>query len=150
MPSGATRDASTPFTAFTTFWPPPGGFFISGVHILNRPTSLIADLIARLDPDLRYEYQERAGIMEFDGGLPRDEAEARALVDLLRRHPGALIGLHALQVESRGAPAYVFTTDLAFARDRLPRLGVRVIAEMDPAEVIRTHFRGTALLVSFG
>ena len=36
-------------------------------------------------------YDERAGIAEFDGGLPRPEAEARALecclVEWLNRHP---------------------------------------------------------------
>ena len=68
---------------------------------MNRPASLIADLLVRLDPDLRYQFEERAGIMEFDGGLSRDEAEALALVDLLRPHPGALVGLAALQVENR-------------------------------------------------
>ena len=117
---------------------------------MNRPPSLIADLVDRLDVELRYEYEERAGIIEFDGGQPRDEAEALALIDLLRRHPGALIGLSALQVENRGDPAFVFTTDLNFARDQLPTLGVTVIDVVDPAEVIRTHFNGTALLVSFG
>jgi len=117
---------------------------------MNRPASLIADLLVRLDPELRYEFEERAGIMEFDGGLSRDEAEALALLDLLRRHPGALVGLAALQVENRGRPAFVFTTSLDFARDHLPTFGVTVIHIVDPAEVIRTHFKGTALLVGFG
>ncbi len=117
---------------------------------MNRPASLIADLLVRLDPDLRYQFEERAGIMEFDGGLSRDEAETLALIDLLRRHPGALIGLAALQVENRGRPAFVFTTNLDFARDHLPTLGVTVIDIVDPAEIVRTHFGGTALLVRFG
>ncbi|MCH8683885.1 hypothetical protein [Pedomonas mirosovicensis] len=30
------------------------------------------------DADLLDDYEERAAIMEFDGGLPRQEAEARA------------------------------------------------------------------------
>jgi hypothetical protein len=34
--------------------------------------------LAEWKPDLLYEYHERAGILRFDGGLPRDEAEARA------------------------------------------------------------------------
>ena len=29
-------------------------------------------------PDLREAYEERAAIMEFDGGLPREEAERQA------------------------------------------------------------------------
>jgi hypothetical protein len=39
--------------------------------------TLRADLAA-WKPDLVYEYHERAGILEYDARLPRDEAEARA------------------------------------------------------------------------
>ena len=53
--------------------------------------SLIADLLDRLDTERRYEFEERAGTIEFDSKVPRDEAEALALLDLLRSHPG----LHA-------------------------------------------------------
>ena len=116
----------------------------------SLPLSLIADLIDRLDVELRYEFEERAGIIEFDAGQTRDQAELLALVDLLRSHPGALVGVTALQVQNRGAPAFVFTTDIDFARDQLPTLGVTVVDVVDPAEVIRKHFNGTALLVRFG
>ena len=34
--------------------------------------------LEELKPDLVYEYQERAGILEYDARLPRPEAEARA------------------------------------------------------------------------
>jgi hypothetical protein len=34
--------------------------------------------------DARELYEERAGIREFDGGLPREEAEARAREDVIR------------------------------------------------------------------
>lgn len=34
--------------------------------------------VAALSLELRHRYNERAGIMEMDGGLPREEAEARA------------------------------------------------------------------------
>ena len=40
--------------------------------------SLIADLLDRLDPERRYEFEERAGTIEFDSQLPRDDAEALA------------------------------------------------------------------------
>jgi hypothetical protein len=39
--------------------------------------TLRADLAA-WKPDLLHEYGERAAIMEYDGGLPRAEAEHRA------------------------------------------------------------------------
>jgi hypothetical protein len=34
--------------------------------------------LEELKPDLVHEYHERAGILEYDARLPRDEAEARA------------------------------------------------------------------------
>lgn len=38
-----------------------------------------------LPPDWRDVYEERAGIMECDGGLPKEQAEAAALADTLTR-----------------------------------------------------------------
>jgi ATP/maltotriose-dependent transcriptional regulator MalT len=34
---------------------------------------------------LRYEFEERAAILEYDGGLSRDEADAQALIDIRQR-----------------------------------------------------------------
>jgi hypothetical protein len=34
--------------------------------------------LAEVKPDLLYEYHERAGILEYDARLTRDEAESRA------------------------------------------------------------------------
>jgi hypothetical protein len=44
-------------------------------------TSLTPD---DLPPDWHERWEERAAIMEFDGGLPRKQAEAQALADVLR------------------------------------------------------------------
>ena len=41
-------------------------------------TPELKNALAELRDELLYEYGERAGIMEFDGGMPRPEAEARA------------------------------------------------------------------------
>jgi len=38
---------------------------------------------ADLPPELRETWEERAAIMEFDGRLSREQAEAAALVDVL-------------------------------------------------------------------
>ena len=38
---------------------------------------------------LRADYDERAGIAEFDGGLPRDEAEALASAEIVPASVGA-------------------------------------------------------------
>jgi hypothetical protein len=50
-------------------------------------------LAGRLPPDWHLQWDERAAIMEVDGGLPRERAEALALLDILeqmRRHGEAL------------------------------------------------------------
>jgi hypothetical protein len=39
---------------------------------------------ADLPPEWRARYEERAAIMEFDGGQTRDRAEAAAFQDILR------------------------------------------------------------------
>jgi hypothetical protein len=38
-----------------------------------------------LDPDWRVEWEERAAIMEYEGGLPRERAEAAALAEIVGR-----------------------------------------------------------------
>jgi hypothetical protein len=44
----------------------------------------IARWAASLDEDARELFNERAGIREFDGGMPRQEAESEAQQDVLR------------------------------------------------------------------
>ena len=51
---------------------------------------LVADMINFLDAGLREDFEERAGIIEFDGKLSRGHAECLALLDVLRRHPEVL------------------------------------------------------------
>ncbi len=53
---------------------------------------LVAEMVAKLDPNLREDFEERAAIMEFDAELPRAHAECLALLDVLHRHPCALCG----------------------------------------------------------
>ena len=54
---------------------------------------LVAELAERLDASQREDWEERAGIMQFDGGLTRGHAECLALLDLLCRHPSVLSGV---------------------------------------------------------
>ena len=57
----------------------------------NAPIdALVAEIVSQFDPDLREEFEERAGIMEHAGQLDRAHAECLALIDVLRRHPEAL------------------------------------------------------------
>ena len=110
--------------------------------------SLIADLLDRLDPERRYEFEERAGTIEFDARVSRDEAEALALIDLLRSHPAALVGITALEVDQDGHVDTVITTDLEavdrhFGRESLAHI-------VDLADVVRTHFGGLAVIHQLG
>jgi hypothetical protein len=52
------------------------------------PLEPIVDaLVARLDDNLREAFEERAGVMQFEAGKPRELAEALALLDVIRLHP---------------------------------------------------------------
>ena len=46
---------------------------------------IVEELLTRLSEDQREGFEERAGIMQYDGGLTRDHAECLALLYLLRQ-----------------------------------------------------------------
>lgn len=54
---------------------------------------LVADLVSKLDDNLREAFEERAGIIEFDANLPRAHAECLALLNLLVSHPECVSSL---------------------------------------------------------
>jgi hypothetical protein len=112
--------------------------------------SKLDDLLVRLDADLLYQFAERAGIMEYDGGVARDEAELLALVDLLRSHPGALLGLRALRFDLAGRSVYILASDIDVAYDRVKPLSAqaRVHDVDDLSAVLREQFGGMAVLLS--
>lgn len=59
----------------------------------NRTTpidALVAAMVSAFDAGLREEFEERAGIIEFEAKVPRAHAECLALIDVLRRHPDVL------------------------------------------------------------
>jgi hypothetical protein len=98
------------------------------------------ELLNRLDEDLRELWEERAAIMEFDGGLPREHAECLALLNVFLRHPLALLGLKLLRLERDGETSYLLTTK---GNHELPSC-----TEIDdPATVIDTMFGGIVRLV---
>lgn len=45
---------------------------------------IVEELLTRLSEDQREDFEERAAIMQYDGGLTRDHAECLALLYLLR------------------------------------------------------------------
>jgi hypothetical protein len=71
-------------------YPPPKTAHEAVFHcLLEQPMTqpIVAELAARLNADMSEAWHERAAIMEFDGGLPRDLAEALALLVLIRQYP---------------------------------------------------------------
>lgn len=58
---------------------------------MNQPLDpLVADMVNLLSASQREEFEERAGIIEFDAKLPRAHAECLALLVVLRRYPAIL------------------------------------------------------------
>lgn len=47
----------------------------------------VAAMVACLDDRLAELFQERAGIRQYEGHLPRELAEALALLDVIRMYP---------------------------------------------------------------
>ena len=97
---------------------------------------IVAELVARLDDNLRDAFEERAGIMEFDGGLAREHAECLALLDIYLTHPLAELGLCVLRVEAGG---YVLATDPA----SVTAMGLDVLGVVDIRQVL-AEFGGVA------
>jgi hypothetical protein len=59
----------------------------------NRMTPInpiVEALVCRLDDALREAFEERAGIMQFEAGHPRELAEALALLEVIRLNPLAV------------------------------------------------------------
>ncbi len=110
----------------------------------------LADLLCRLDACQREAYEERAGVLEFEAGLPRAHAEALALLDLVRLQPFALSGIAVLEVERDGGTEWLLTTDIAFARQTLADIHAKEIAVADLADVVETQYGGLATLTTLG
>lgn len=107
---------------------------------------MVADLVERLSPDLREDFEERAGIIEYDAGLPRAHAESLALVSVLSRHPSAVSGVTALRVPTARGYRYLLTTHLEDTRARLASRGEADVTVVDLAHVLR-EYHGTAALI---
>ena len=109
---------------------------------------LVALIVNDLDPKLREEFEERAGIMEFDGQLTRRLAESLALLDVLRRHPAFLSGVTTWAVELEGSTQWVLTTNLSFARRHLLDRGGIELDIVELAEVVDAQYSGMAVLAT--
>lgn len=112
--------------------------------------ALVATMVNQLDAVRREDFEERAGIIEFEATLPRAHAECLALLDVLHRHPAAVSKVAVLEAELDGATQWLLTTDLQFTRQYLADLGGTEIDVLDPADVIETQYGGIAQLTTLG
>lgn len=73
--------------------PPIEAAFSCPLKPKEKPVTdpIVSDLVALLDEDLRESYEERAAIMEFDGGVDRELAEALALLQVIARYPDRFV-----------------------------------------------------------
>lgn len=55
---------------------------------MSQPTNeIVSALVNHLTDHLQEVFEERAAIMEFDAGLPREYAEALSLLALVQQYP---------------------------------------------------------------
>jgi hypothetical protein len=111
---------------------------------------LVASVVSNLDEGQREDWEERAAVMEFDGKLLRNHAEALAVIDLLQRHPAAISGITTLSITLDGGTEYILTTDLNYARKHLADIGANEVAVVDLREVLAEQYGGTACLTFLG
>ena len=60
---------------------------------MNSSNEIVQSFISAFDEDLREIWEERAAIMEFDGGISRELAECLALLEVIRHSPSRVIKL---------------------------------------------------------
>lgn len=118
---------------------------------MNKATDpIVSELVERLTAEHREEFEERAGIIEFDGGKPRANAECFALLDLLSRHPAALSGLAMMEIAFEGKTRWLLTNNLEQARTYLSRIGAKELGLHDPVTAMNGPIHGMALLRPVG
>jgi hypothetical protein len=104
--------------------------------------NIVTEILENLNADLREDFEERAAIMEFDGGLDRRLAEALALLCILHNHRSGLV---ALEVQLSGETQYLLTTSLNNSK---LRLGGHIVRVIDPMDLLHREFRDLAQLTA--
>jgi hypothetical protein len=97
---------------------------------------IVESLVCRLDDNLREAFEERAGILEFEAGTPRELAEPLALLDVVRMNPLAFAGVVCLRATVAGAPVFAIAPDEACAMVALAALGGTGAAAVDLAVAV--------------
>jgi hypothetical protein len=108
---------------------------------------VISELLPRLDALSREVFEERAGSAEFEGLLPREEAESYALLDVLRGNPFALTGLTLIRIDRGTETRWVLATGSEGAWLLSCACGAAECA-VGLTDVMNAQFKGAAMLVA--
>ena len=107
---------------------------------------LVDELVQSLSAEGREIFEERAGVMEFDGGTRRELAEALALLDLLKRHPAALLNVDVLSITRDQVTQFLVCHRGRMTAERLRSVGYEVVKDVELSTVLLGHFNGLAML----
>ncbi len=84
----AVHDLDTEQKTVTFYQHPyPPDLLSAGIFLPEKEITMneiFIELLTHLSADQRMDFEERAGIMEYDGGLTRDHAECLALLCIIR------------------------------------------------------------------
>ena len=78
---------------------------------MTNKNLMFPDLVSRLNASRREIYEERAGVREFDAGLPRTYAECAALLDVAAMDALAFTGVTLLRVQQGPVTRLVLVAD---------------------------------------
>jgi len=107
---------------------------------------LVDELVQSLSAEVREDFEERAGIMEFDGRTSRELAEALALLDVLKRRPAALLDVDVFSVTQDRITKYLICRRGRMTAERLRSVGYEAVKEVELSTTLWVHFNGLAML----
>ncbi len=111
---------------------------------------IVTNLLSRLNDNLREEFEERAGILEFDALYPRRLAECLGLLDVLRRNLSSLSGVTGMQIVLDGQTQYLAVTSVEHASQHIADIHAEVVSMLDLREMLEEQYGGTACLTFLG
>lgn len=111
---------------------------------------LVRETLEQLEADLRDDFEERAGVIEFDAGYDRAHAECLALIAVIARNPEALCRARAIQYELNGVTHCLLTTDLAVARMHVGFVGGMEPRVVELGDVLDRQHGGLAAVCPSG
>lgn len=107
---------------------------------------LVDELVQALSAEVREDFEERAGIMEFDARTSRECAEALALLDVLKRHPAALTDVDVFSVTQDRITKFLVCRRGRMTAERLRSVGYEAVKEVQLSTTLWVHFNGLAML----